>query len=120
MAHHLEKGILPQEPIVYSLVDLDKFKSVRAIDIMATLRDYAGTGAIIKGDLVNGILERTELDESQFLEIKDAAVLGAIIQYRRMKPYTPENEKAKVLKDVGEYIQVASFAKKQLDRRHQK
>lgn len=119
MANHSEKGISPEESIVYSFRELAIAKNIRAIDLIATLRDYATSGSAIRGDVVNSILERVELNKLQLAEIKLAALEGAIIQYGQIKTYLGENEQTAALREVGQYVQVASFAQEQLDRRPQ-
>ncbi len=74
-----------------SFADLQRRPSVRAEDLMATLREYATSGAAISGRVVRTLVMRTLLDADQMAHLIESAERGAESQRSRNFPRDAES-----------------------------
>lgn len=89
---------------VLSLVELDAKENVTPSDIVATLWDYADSGAAIRGIAVVGAIERCNppASEADLKDIQEAAMAGIIQQAKNWTHAGPTT----VRTEQGEYAHV--------------
>lgn len=85
-----------------SFADLEKDPNVRAMEVAAVLSHYAYSGAAISAGVVTDLIDRTNPDNAQRLEMRRAAYQGRISQSRRGFPQEAE-EYTNVREKHGKY-----------------
>lgn len=100
----MSTDVIENRQPVLSVVELEDKQDVSPSDILATLWDYADSGAAIRGIAVVNAIERCSPSASadDLKDIQEAAIAGIVEQTRNWTHASPET----VRKEQGEYASV--------------